>query len=307
MDTSLPASWLRTDAPSPRYHAIILPFSRFTWLPFADIPATYDLFDLYRDLKHSFPKGFVIRGCHPHISDWFHSLQHDTFRTGIEAVLDLSDSSHFDGKKVRAALKRGWRHGVVEEIPPEALHTDRFKALLASTRHAGKPQLRHVFRSDPLHTSRCFVFNSFAGNWLACVTLSRQGAKAYHTELMLRNGHAPGDIMECLITEISARLREEGAEALSLGEVPFLLHKDDQRPLSLLEQMVFSAAPIFRHAYDYEKLYFFKNKFQPVWRTMRLCAGPGVRFSPSFLTELAWSMGVVELLMFGGGQAGQAR
>jgi phosphatidylglycerol lysyltransferase len=139
-----------------------------------------------------------------------------------------------------------------------------------------------------------------SGNWLACVTLSRQGAKAYHTELMLRSRHAPGDIMECLITELSAKLREEGAEELSLGEVPFLLHKDDHQPLSLLEQMVFSAAPMFRHAYDYEKLYFFKNKFQPVWRTMRLCAGPGVRFSPSFLTELAWSMGVVELLMFGG-------
>lgn len=297
MVESLPASWLRIDAPYPRYHAIKLPFSRFTWLPFADIPGTYNLFDLYGDLHRSFPEGFVIRGCHPDIANLFLSQRHETFRTGIEAVLKLSDSAHFEGRKVRAALKRGWRHGFVEEVPPEAMHSGRFRALLASSRHAGKPQLRHVFRSDPLHASRCFVFSSISGNWLACVTLSRQGAKAYHTELMLRSRHAPGDIMECLITEISARLREEGAEELSLGEVPFLLHKDDHQPLSWLEQIVFSAAPMFRHAYDYEKLYFFKNKFQPVWRTMRLCAGPGVQFSPSFLAELAWSMGVIELLM----------
>jgi phosphatidylglycerol lysyltransferase len=299
MDASLPASWLRIDAPYPRYHAVKLPFSRFTWLAFADIPGTYNLFDLYRDLHRSFPEGFVIRGCQPDIASLLLSKRHDTFRTGIEAVLRLSDSLHFDGKKVRAALKRGWRHGVVEEVPLESVHSGQFNALLAASPHAGKPQLRHVFRSHPSQASRCFVFKSFAGSWLGCVTLSRQGAKAYHTELMLRSRNAPGDIMECLITEIGAILRREGAEELSLGEVPFMRHEDDHHPLSLLEQLFFSAAPLFRPAYDYERLYFFKNKFRPIWRTMRLCAGPGVQFSPSFLVELAYAMGFVELLVFG--------
>jgi len=45
MDESLPASWLRIDAPSPRYHAVKLPISRFTRLPFADIPGTCNLYD----------------------------------------------------------------------------------------------------------------------------------------------------------------------------------------------------------------------------------------------------------------------
>ncbi len=298
MDESLPASWLRIDAPFPRYHAINLPFSRFTWLPFADIPGSYDLFDLYGDLNNSFPEGFVIRGCHSDIADLFLSQRHDTFRTGIEALLNLSDSVHFEGRKVRAALKRGWRHGVVEEVVPlDSIHSGRFNALLAASPHAGKPQLRHVFRSHPSQASRCFVFKSFSGNWLACVTLSRQGEKAYHTELMLRSRNAPGDIMECLITEIASILRSDGAEELSLGEVPFMRHEDDHQPMGFLEQLFFSAAPLFRHAYDYERLYFFKNKFRPVWRTMRLCAGPGVQFSPPFLVELAYAMGFVELLM----------
>lgn len=299
MDESLPlpASWHRIDGLHPRYYEVKLPFSRHAWLPFADIPGSYNLSDLYHELNDSFPEGFVIRGCHPEISDFFHSRQHDTFRTGIDAMLDLTDNTHFEGRKVQAALKRGWRHGVVEEVQPDAMHASQFKALFSASPHAGKPQLRHVFRSHPSQLFRCFVFSSFSGTWLACVTLSRRGAKAYHTELMLRSRHAPGDIMECLITEISRILRREGAEELSLGEVPFLRHEKDHKPLSLMEQLFFSAAPLFRHAYDYEKLYFFKNKFRPVWRTMRLCAGPGVQFSPSFLTELACSMGFVELLM----------
>jgi glycosyltransferase 2 family protein len=299
MDLLLPASWRRIDSLSPRYHEVRMPFSGCAWIPFADVPASYDIFDLYSDLNASFPAGYVIRGCHPEISDWFLSRQHDTIRTGIEAVLELSDGSHFDGKKVKAALKRGWRQGFVEEVPIDALSSTRFTTLFSTSPHAGKPQLRHVFRSDPFHASRCFVFSSFSGNWLACVTLSRQGAKAFHTELMLRSRNAPGDIMECLITEISARLRDEGVAELSLGEVPFLRHETDHQPLSLLEQMLFAAAPLFSHVYDYEKLYFFKNKFRPIWRTMRLCAGPRVQFSPSFLAMMAHAMGLVELLIFG--------
>jgi hypothetical protein len=45
MDESLPASWFRIDAPSPRYHAVKLPISRFTRLPLADIPGTYNFYD----------------------------------------------------------------------------------------------------------------------------------------------------------------------------------------------------------------------------------------------------------------------
>lgn len=297
MDVLLPASWHRIDGPPPHYHEVKLPFCRHAWLPFADIPGSFTLAGLYEDLNRSFPEGFFFRGCHPSISDLFRSYKLDTLRTGIDAVLDPGDSAHFESRKVLAALKRGGRHGVVEEVSPDSIHSGKFRALLAATPHAGKPQLRHVFRSSPSQASRCFVFSSFSGSWLACVTLSRQGVKAYHTELMLRSRYAPGDIMECLIAGISARLRDEGTEELSLGEVPFLLHQDDRRPLSWLEQLVFSAAPFFRHAYNYERLFYFKNKFRPRWRTMSLCAGPGVRFSPSFFAELAHSMGFVELLM----------
>lgn len=296
MGTSLPSSWLSIDGSEPQYHEVKLPISRHTWLPFADVPHSYDHVALYNDLKNAYPEGFVIRGCPPEISELFHALQHDTCRIGVDAVIDLSDRSHFDGKKVLAALKRGWRHGSVEEITLNKDHADRFQLLLSESPHADKPPLKHLFRNDPLNASRCFVFRSFSGNWLACLTLIRQTTNAYRTELMIRSRHAPGDIMECLITGAAEILRSEGAAELSLGEVPFMLHEDDDRPLSIIERLLFSAAPLFRHAYDYRGLYHFKNKFHPVWRTMRLCAGPGVWLSPSLLVELAHSMGFIDLL-----------
>lgn len=214
----------------------------------------------------------------------------------MDAVLDLTSHRHFEGKRVRAALKRGWRHGMVEEIPPAALTTGRLAALQKESVHAGKPMLRNLFRSNPLETSRCFVFRSFSGVWHACLTLSRQGKNAFHTELMLRSANAPGDVMECLIAGTAEQLRAEGAERLSLGEVPFMIHQGDPQPLALLERILLTAAPLCRHAYDYKGLYAFKNKFRPLWRTMRLCAGPGVALKPSLLFELAYSTGFVELL-----------
>jgi phosphatidylglycerol lysyltransferase len=129
MESLLPASWHRIEGTRPRYHEVKLPFSRHAWLPFADIPGSYNLFDLYEDLNKSFPDGFFIRGCHPDISDLFHSLRHDTLRTGIDAVLDLSNRAHFEGRKVLAALKRGARHGVVEEVSPHSIHSGRFSEL----------------------------------------------------------------------------------------------------------------------------------------------------------------------------------
>jgi phosphatidylglycerol lysyltransferase len=296
MSASLPSSWLRNQGPCPRYDEVKLPISRHIWLPFADIPVSYDFFALYDDLKSSYPEGFVIRGCPPDVSNLFRELRHDTCRTGIDAILDLSDRSHFEGKKVLAALRRGWRHGRVEEVRLNTDNADLFQSLLSTSPHAGKPRLKHLFRNDLSKVSRCFVFRSFSGTWLACLTLSEQTKKVYRIELMLRSRQSPGDIMECLIAETAARLLADGADELSLGEVPFMLHEDDAEPMSALEQLIFAAAPFCRHAYDYQGLCFFKKKFRPTWRTMRLCAGPGVRFTPSFLIELAYSMGFLELL-----------
>ncbi|NTV02128.1 MAG: hypothetical protein HGB04_05000 [Chlorobiaceae bacterium] len=75
-----------------------------------------------------------------------------------------------------------------------------------------------------------------------------------------------------------------------------------------MESLIVSAVTFCRHAYDYRGLYFFKNQFRPAWRTMRLCGGPGLQFTPLIIAELACSMGFVELLVQGwsGNPAGRA-
>lgn len=297
MSAPLPSSWLRVDAIRPRYHEVRLPLSGLTWLPFADIPRSFDLATIYEDLRASYPGGFVIKGCPPGFSEVFAELRHDTIRSGIDAVLDLSDNTHFDGRKVVAALKRGQRHGSVVEVFLGEGHSGQFEGLLSASPHAGKPQLRHVFRVDPSHSARCFVFRDPSGKWLALATLSRKTKTVYQTELLVRDRNAPGDIMECLIAEMAAALRSEGASELSLGEVPFMLHSADRQPLTMMEQLVFSSVRYCRYAYDYQGLYSFKNKFRPSWRTLRLCAGPGIQFTPLLISELASSMGFVDLLV----------
>ena len=301
MSARLPSSWLRVDAIKPWYHEVRLPISGHAWLPFADIPRSFDLETMYEDLNASFPGGFVIKGCPPEVSELFVSLKHDTIRTGIDAQLDLSDAIHFEGEKIVASLKRGGRHGTVEEISIDLEHSRRhLEEVLSASPHAGKPQLKNVFRIEPSRTSRCFAFRSFSGKWLAFATLSRNTKNFYQTEMLVRDRNAPGDIMECLIAEMASTLRSEGVSELSLGEVPFMLHPADVQPLTVMERLVFSGVKFCRHAYDYQGLYFFKNKFRPAWRTLRLCGGPGIQFTPLLISELACSMGFVDLLAHSG-------
>lgn len=50
----------------------------------------------------------------------------------------------------------------------------------------------------------------------------------------------------------------------------------------------------WKHAYDFEGLYRFKNKFAPLWRPVMLCTN--TRPSPLMLAQLALSMGFTDIL-----------
>lgn len=128
------------------------------------------------------------------------------------------------------------------------------------------------------------------------MTLSARCIRAVHTELMLRHKQAPGDIMESLVAGIFEILKLEGIRECSLGEVPFkTLMQGEREALDEIELLMVSLAAQSRHAYDFEGLYRFKNKFVPQWRPVLLCSS--IEPTPLLLAELAVSMGFAGLLM----------
>ncbi len=295
MHELLPLSWTRIDSLRPIYRTITLPLSGITWITYADIPRNYSFEILHEDLTASYSDGYVFRGCTQKMSNYFAASHCSILRTGAEAVLDLH-SSHIEKKTVVSSLVRGKKQGVAEEIALSDLHQKHFEQFRRETTHAGKPQLHHLFRELPSRISRCFVFRAFSGKWLAAITLSQRGKVEMHTELMLRHRNAPGDIMECLVAAIFELLRHEGMREWSLGEVPFIqLMQSSEEVLTPMEQLMVSLAHRCKHAYDFEGLYRFKNKFAPIWRPVMLCTNTTP--TPLMLVELAFSMGFTNLLM----------
>jgi hypothetical protein len=295
MDELLPLSWTRIHGIRPVYRDVTLPFSRTRWITCADIPENYSLQILYEDLSHSYKDGYVFRGCTPEIGDFFSAVNCCTMRTGSEAVLELH-GVHLERKTVLGSLVRGKKHGYVTEIHLNDANRQHFEQFRCETIHAHKPQLLHLFRQDLSRSGRCFVFRAFSGQWLAAITLSRRGEMALHTELMLRHQHAPADIMEALVAGIFEILKSEGFREWSLGEVPFIMVTQNQKErLTPIEQLMVSLAANWKHAYDFEGLYRFKNKFAPIWRPVMLCTN--TKLSPVMLMELAIKMGFTDILI----------
>jgi glycosyltransferase 2 family protein len=295
MHELLPLSWTRIHGIRPVYRDITLPFSRTRWITYADIPHEYSLQILYEDLSRSYPDGYVIRGCSSSIGAFFLEENCRTLRTGAEAVLELH-GAHLDRKTVLGSLMRGKKHGYVVEIALNEENQQLFEQFRRETTHARKPQLLHLFRQEPSRACRTFVFRAFTGQWLAAITISARGQMELHMELMLRHQYAPGDIMECLVAGIFEILKSEGYREWSLGEVPFMmLTQNPEEPLTPMEQLMVSLVSNWKHAYDFEGLYRFKNKFAPLWRPVMLCTNTAL--SPVILTELAVAMGYTDVLM----------
>lgn len=295
MNELLPLSWAITGKLRPHYHHVFLPISRKSWITFADIPSCFSQQILCEDIIKTFPDGYVIRGCTPDMVKYFTARNCHIMRTGIEAVLDFSNPFHFQKKTVQASLARGKKRGFLEESSI-GYNAQRFEEFRINTIHADKPQLRNLFRDKPSTGCRLFVFRAFSGQWLGAITISERGKNAVHTELMLRHREAPGDIMECLVAGIFEVLKSEGKREWSLGEVPFIhLAQHNSEELNFIENLSVSFAANCKHAYNFEGLYCFKNKFVPQWRPVMLCTNTTV--TPLLLMELSEAMGFTGLLI----------
>ena len=159
MQTLLPLSWVRASVAQPDYRDVALPFSRIRWITFADIPHDYSLQVMYDNLTLSYPEGFVIRGCSIPMAEYFNAGNGHAIKTGAEAVLDLQ-GSHLEHPSVAGPAGRALKRGSVVEVEMNEDNRQNLELFRKDTRHAGKPQLQHVFRAKPSSACWCFVFRA---------------------------------------------------------------------------------------------------------------------------------------------------
>ena len=274
MSELLPLSWARTNTLNPVYRSLSLPLSGTRWVTYADLPGDYDFSSVGKDLEGLFPEGFLIRGCSRKTANSLEQQGGEVLRTGAEAVL-YPQNGHFEKKSLCKLLQQAGKKGRIAEIPLDDVNRERLRELQQKARHGTKPQLSHVFRTYPFEGCRCFVVLSDKQEWYAAVTLSIRDELVAHTELLLKHVQSPPGIMEFLLAGVFQVLCKEGFREWSLGEVPFY-HLDREKNIRMEERMMALAAGLCRKVYDFNGLFYFKNKFGPEWRDVYLFSNRGI-------------------------------
>ena len=299
MKENIPLSWSHKDVDSPRFSWITLPMSGLPWIYSADVPAKYNAEQLYDQLEKRFPNGYLLRGCNAKIANYFNKKGYQILRTGAEGVIDL-DNLDTVSKSVYELVARGSRWGIVSEIPLNLVNHRRVSKFIEQTHYGSKPHLNYLFNTVFDSNTRCFVMSSPEDIWLGVLTVSLSSENSCHTEMILRSKNAPIGTMELLLLSVMSIYREEGFKYFSLGEVPFISPEtmdatkiDTSIKQTSQESLFFIAGRLLKYAFNYKGLFDFKNKFNPEWKPVYICAAPKLQFRA--LLDLFCETGYLEL------------
>jgi len=275
----LPFSFCRYDEDKPILFLIDLS-KKTKWLTFARLPYGYDHTKLLKEYPHTFNEGILLDGCNGGIAYELSNNGYEILNTGQEAILNLQ-YDHFKKKSLKELIRRGNRGKQFEEIPFSIEMRDRLQKFRYECAHGKEPQLKYLFNDEFEPFNRLFVIKDDMSLgekdfWYGAFMLSNKEKNYAQTELILRRKHAPVGVMETLIYSIFNKLKEENYEYWSLGAVPFTVYED----------RIFTKEGVFnfigrrlRFAYNYQGLYFFKNKFNPVWIDYYFCVKPKLKLS----------------------------
>ncbi len=232
-----------------------------------------------------------ISGCNGEVISFFKRHNYETLKVGKEAVLFLT-RNHFEKSSLRELVRRGFKHGLVEEIPyslETAKKLEDFKKLCV---HGHEPQLKYFFNDKFRPDTRLFVYKNKNAEWQGAITVACVTPRKVRTDLILRNKNARNGVMEALMFFIFNILKEEGYHTWSLGEVPYIV---DKSPFFSKEFFINFTGRRFKFAYNYLGLYNFKNKFEPVWGSMYICSRP--KLSILTLIEISWISNLIKLVL----------
>jgi len=245
------------------------------WLTFARLPYGYNITKFLKKYSYTSDEGILIDGCNIGLACQLSENGYEILKTGKEAILDLK-SDHFKKKSLNELIRRGSRGKQFEEIPFSLEMRDRLRKFKNECAHGKEPQLKYLFNDEFEPFNRLFVIKDENDIWYGAFMLSNKEKNYTQTELILRRKHAPVGVMESLIHFIFNRLKEESYEYWSLGGVPFTVYDD---LLFTKEGVINFVGRRLRFAYNYKGLFFFKNKFSPVWIDYYFCIKPRLTFS----------------------------
>ncbi len=275
-NNTIPLSWVISNIDYPKVEKLKLFFPASTWIALAELPHEHvyeNFFEIIDKEKNS--RHLILRGCSLSIAQKLEARGFEKVMIGKEAVIEL-DSNPFAKKSLHELVRRGMRHGHIEQYSYSAENSVRLSEFKTKYRHANKPQLKHLFWDEFKKDMDLFVFVDKNNKWLGGILVGQNSNKKLHTELILRNKTAPVGIMEALVYEIFNYYKERSFSELSLGEVPFII--DTQNLFLNYKSISIKIIGSFmKFAYNYEGLYNFKNKFMPRWDNIYLCAKPKLR------------------------------
>jgi len=266
---SLPLSWTITN-PDVTNNTIINRW-KINWYAIREDRASVS--DYNFDSSNNKQSDILIRGCNLQIKNELESSGYRSILVGKEAILDTK-CNHFNKKSIIDLIKRGKRHGQIFEIEFSDFNKMKLEELKSDSTHGSEPQLKNLFQVEFNLNNLLYVFIDSLGTWLGAIMLSKNSNDKLHTELILRRINTPIGIMEALIEYSFKKAKEYNFSNLSLGEVPFIINQ--VKPKKSLTALTVRAGKIFRFAYNFQHLYNFKNKFNPIWEDIYICSSSNI-------------------------------
>ena len=263
---TIPFNFCRYSGDEIVYNPIPLQGKR-KWICATRVPYGKTVEETFKQIFSQLPNSdLLFDGCTDENKEFLKTYDFNSITFGKEAIIDLS-KNEFQKKSLKELIKRGKRHGSVEEVKYSENNEKKLQEFFIKTSHGKEPRLQNLFATafKPYH--RLFVLKKDE-IWISAIMLSFKHEKFMQTELILRNSKAPVGVMEALINEILIQLKKEGFEYWSLGAVPFIDYNSKFLSLSWFFN---SIGRKIKFAYNYKGLFNFKNKFNPIWQPYYLC------------------------------------
>ncbi|MEN8191504.1 MAG: phosphatidylglycerol lysyltransferase domain-containing protein [Bacteroidota bacterium] len=288
----LPLSWIYSQENNIEKHVKL--WKSTYWLYSGEI-ANISSFHKVLNNFYSHPKTeLVIRGCNKIVSKQLMKLNFSSIIIGKEAIIELNQNP-FTKKSLKELVKRGLKFGHVEEVQYSEKALIKLEELKSNSAHSKEPQLKYLFVDHFINETRLFVFVNNHDSWEGAILVSKNSPNKIQAELLLRRKSAPNGIMEALIYYTYKILKLEGYSEFSLGEVPFIADSDDIPYLSM-QFIINIIGRMFKYAYNYEGLYFFKNKFATKWKNIYLCVRREFKFKHIFM--IAYKSKLISLALY---------